>query len=44
MKPRSEMIKEIVKALEPAGYDDVHSVYWLMVGLGLIAEEEPHEH
>lgn len=43
MKPRSEMIKEIVKALEPAGYGDVHSIYWFMVGFGLIAEEEPEE-
>lgn len=39
MKPRSEMIEAITEALKDAGYSDVFSVYWFMVGFGLIAEE-----
>ena len=40
MKSRTEMLEQITKALEDAGYEDVHSIYWLMIGFGLIEEEQ----
>lgn len=40
MKSRTEMLEQITKALENAGYEDVHSIYWFMIGFGLIEEEQ----
>lgn len=37
---RSDMLKEIERALKDAAYADVRSIYMLLVGAGLIEEEE----
>lgn len=37
---RSDMLKEIERALKDAAYADVRNIYMLLVGAGLIEEEE----
>lgn len=37
---RSDMLKEIERALKDAAYADVRSIYMLLVGAGLIEEKE----
>lgn len=40
---RSDMLKEIERALKDAAYADVRNIYMLLVGAGLIKEEEEYE-
>ena len=40
---RSDMLKEIEKALKDAAYAGVRKIYMLLVGAGLIKEEEEYE-
>ena len=37
---RSDMLKEIERALKDAAYADVRNIYMLLVGAGLIEEKE----
>lgn len=37
---RSDMLKEIERALKDAPYENVRRVYVLLIGAGLIKEEE----
>jgi translation elongation factor EF-Ts len=40
---RSDMLKEIERALKDAAYADVRKIYMFLVGAGLIKEEEEYE-
>ena len=40
MQSRTEMLEQITKALENAGYRNVRNIYMLMIGRGLIKEEQ----
>ena len=40
MKSRTEMLEQITKALENAGYEDAEYIYLIMFYMGLIKEEQ----
>lgn len=40
---RSDMLKEIERALKDAAYADVRNIYMLLVGARLIEEKEEYE-